>query len=330
MNAQLSGWETEVLTALSKLFEQDCEEPVKADQVQQSTTLSVERFQEAVDKLVADGSVEPLERHGNYSLRLTPEGKKKFDRQAGIYKNEECRERLLGVVAKLWQENPGAEANSDHLERVLGLDTNTVCMNLQIMALEEWVVLRPRAGAGKPYLRVGLTPKGRAQHQNPPELVLFVSHAAADKPLADHVSHVLRFAFPRMSIFASTAEGALTPGDPWLDKILGQLQVARAALVLATEQGLNRRWVWFEAGAVWGRKTPVICCCLKSIHKRNLPPPFAWYEAISLDDAGDLRQLFAKLTGIFGAMPAEPDWTGLADEFADMSVSPGNRNSVTS
>jgi hypothetical protein len=125
--------------------------------------------------------------------------------------------------------------------------------------------------------------------------LIFISHAAADNPLAALLQNEIKSSFPECEVFVSSDPGALPPRSPWVNSILDALRRASLVLVLASERGLSRNWVWFEAGAAWSERPRFITCCIGAIHKGSLPAPFALYMALNISDSDDLKILFAEI-----------------------------------
>src|SRR5215467_13643056 len=109
--------------------------------------------------------------------------------------------------------------------------------------------------------------------------VLFMSHAAVDKELALSLKETIEHAFDSIDVFVSSDPEDLPIGDSWVEKILDSLERARLVLVLATDRGLNRKWVWFEAGAGWNRRRQIFAGCIGKTRKNNLPAPFGQHTA---------------------------------------------------
>lgn len=90
-------------------------------------------------------------------------------------------------------------------------------------------------------------------------------------------------------------------GDPWAERILKALESAKLILVLGTDRGFNRKWVWFEAGAGWDRRHQIFTGCVGRTRKSNLTPPFSQHTARNLDEETDCKDLFAVIEKEFQA-----------------------------
>lgn len=121
--------------------------------------------------------------------------------------------------------------------------------------------------------------------------LLFLSHAAIDEEIAKYLKQTIESSFHGLGVFVSTDPEDLSPGDPWVETILENLARARVLIVLTTERGLNRRWVWYETGAGWRSHLRIIPCCLGKVRKGRLPAPFSSYQAVNIDEEEDFHGL---------------------------------------
>ncbi len=143
---------------------------------------------------------------------------------------------------------------------------------------------------------------------------IFISHAAVDEEIAGSVKEFIGKAFPRERVFVSSDPEDLKLGYEWVDKILEALKSTKFVLVLTTKRGLNRKWVWFEAGRTWFSGVPLLPCCVGEVRKGNLPAPFSQRMAANIDDSRDVKVLFDRLREQFGELAEVPD----CEEFARM------------
>jgi TIR domain-containing protein len=130
--------------------------------------------------------------------------------------------------------------------------------------------------------------------------VLFVSHAAIDSELARLLKEIIGRAFNRIDVFVSSDPEDLPVGDPWIEQILGALGRAKLIAVLGTDRALNRKWVWFEAGAGWDRRRQIVTCCVGKTRKGLLPPPFGLHTALNLDEPEGCKVFFDLIGKEFG------------------------------
>jgi len=150
--------------------------------------------------------------------------------------------------------------------------------------------------------------------------VLFLSHAAVDEEIAVYLKKALAAAFPGLEVFVSSDPEDLPPGDPWVETVLKNLREAFAVWVLATDRGLSRKWVWFEAGAGWGRKNQFVPCCVGRIRKGQLPPPYSHHIAVNADEEQGLRTAFEQLAKDLGWPISQVDYAEVAGNLTRLDV----------
>jgi DNA-binding MarR family transcriptional regulator len=303
-----------IAAVLNDLFENDYRSALSPEELGQRIGLEESRLRRALTLLEGGGWVERwAESHDGYDVRLSLYGKEQYDEQAGGTKNERTRDSILKEMAALYEEKPNDFTDSEDLVERLGLTPNAACFNLLIMKQNGLLETRELMGTGHEML-ARLTARGKALYDNPPKHVLFLSHAAVDRAIALRLRQEIERCFPEITVFVSSAPDTLMVGDPWVEKILASLSDARAALILTTVRGLSRLWVWFEAGAVWGRELPMMSGCLGEKRKGDLPAPFGMYQAANLDDPNDLKGLFLSVEQAFAMTSAAVDFTELAEE----------------
>jgi len=127
--------------------------------------------------------------------------------------------------------------------------------------------------------------------------LVFLSHASADKELAECLRDVLATDAPELDFFLASVPGQITPGRPWVDDILRRLREADAYVTLLTPVSVQRPWVWFEAGAAWGREKPLALLCAGGLSKSQVKPPLGALQLLSLEEdrVDSLQQVRALL-----------------------------------
>jgi TIR domain len=149
---------------------------------------------------------------------------------------------------------------------------------------------------------------------------VFVSHAASDEEIARYLKDCLEKAFPNHGVFVSSDPEDLKLGDEWVSKILRALEGAQVVLVLATERGLSRRWVWFESGRTWFSGVPMFPCCLGRLRKSGLVPPFSLRIGANIDEPRDVKMLFEQLQEFIGELKGVPDYEEIARTLIRLDV----------
>ena len=157
---------------------------------------------------------------------------------------------------------------------------------------------------------------------------IFISHAAVDEEIAIELKGCIEKVFPSLGVFVSSDPDDLRLGDEWVPKILAALEKAKIVLVLATERGLNRKWVWFESGRTWFSGIPMIPCCLGNIQKGDLPAPFSGRMSVNLDEAANLKSLFHFLRDLFGEFAGALNYDELSKVLTRLDVRSEERSKV--
>ncbi len=150
--------------------------------------------------------------------------------------------------------------------------------------------------------------------------LIFVSHAAIDAEIASALKKCLETVFAGCQVFVSSDPEDLPPGEEWPKKILEALELANCILVIATERGLSRKWVWFEAGRAWFSGVPWFICCAGSMRKTSLPTPSSNRMALNIDEQSDLDSLLQSLGGHLGVSRVSIDLGQLANNIVRCDV----------
>ena len=135
--------------------------------------------------------------------------------------------------------------------------------------------------------------------------VVFVSHAATDRPIAQLLKSEIDRVFANgVEVFASSVPGTIAPGEDWLERIRSNLERAQAVVVLITPISINRPWIWFEIGASWSRTSDsrgrIYPLRAPEIAPSDLPEPLNRLQALSLGKAADVKLFFQALCDQFG------------------------------
>lgn len=135
---------------------------------------------------------------------------------------------------------------------------------------------------------------GRAGRETQHMRYVFLSHAAVDSQLANYMGAVIRNSVGGVEVFIASRPGEIPTGDEWLAAIKDQLRQADTYLVLLTPLSIQRPWIWFETGAAWmsGRRLLPVTV---GMSKHDVPMPLGAHQALSLDSAEDVTQLFRDL-----------------------------------
>jgi hypothetical protein len=126
---------------------------------------------------------------------------------------------------------------------------------------------------------------------------VFISHVSEEAELAILLKRELLKAFPGVEeIFVSSDMKSIYAGKEWLDAIQGAIERASVVLVLCSNASARPPWVYFEVGAAWIRKIPIIPVCHTGFGAADLPPPLNSLEAVLAGDAQGLERLYVAIS----------------------------------
>ncbi|MGC8592355.1 toll/interleukin-1 receptor domain-containing protein [Acidithiobacillus sp.] len=146
--------------------------------------------------------------------------------------------------------------------------------------------------------------------------LVFISHINEERELAKILSEEIKSSFlGLLDTFVSSDGESLPAGGRWLDSIDTALTNSAIQISLCSPQSIKRPWINFEAGASWIRRIPVVPLCHSGLSKSGLPIPLAMLQGADLDNADDLKVMFAELAKILGAAKTPTiDYCGLIDK----------------
>jgi len=124
---------------------------------------------------------------------------------------------------------------------------------------------------------------------------VFLSHAASDTRLANYLADVIRTSVGGVNVFVASSPGEIPTGEEWLPAIKDHLKDADTYLILLTPRSVTRLWLWFETGAAWMSERRMLPVTALGLEKRDVPMPLGAHQALSLEDEGDVQQLFRDL-----------------------------------
>lgn len=133
---------------------------------------------------------------------------------------------------------------------------------------------------------------------------IFLSHAAADAPVATFLKEELERRLTGVSVFCSSYPGDIRLGFLWSPEVQRNLQEAGTLVLIATTRSIQRNWVWFESGVFWFDRPIIICCC-GELTPEGLPPPLKERQATRLATEQDFKFLLEQLSQITGASVAD-------------------------
>lgn len=133
--------------------------------------------------------------------------------------------------------------------------------------------------------------------------LVFISHVHEDKEIAQYLAEWIRKTLlGEIDFFVSSDVNSLPPGADWPQKIKAALSDASICLLIISPLSVERRWIYFEAGAAYVRNIPVVPICIGGMKLSDLQPPLSLLQSIELPDniaPKKLIEMIAKQAGLF-------------------------------
>jgi hypothetical protein len=104
----------------------------------------------------------------------------------------------------------------------------------------------------------------------------FISYIHEDEHFAICLRDWIREALLEgLNFFVAGDRGSIPLGSEWPRKISNALRGCAVAILILSPQSIDRKWIYFEAGAAFARKIPVIPVCCSGLVKTDLTPPLS-------------------------------------------------------
>lgn len=135
---------------------------------------------------------------------------------------------------------------------------------------------------------------------------LFLSHAAADKPLVEAFETLLckSLGITSSAIFCSSLEGQGVPkGGNFVDEIRAKAESAKAVVALITPSYLDSPFCMAELGAAWVLKTRRISIVVPPNTFKVMEATLLSIVGVKIDNADALAQAFEELGESVGTTP---------------------------
>ena len=142
--------------------------------------------------------------------------------------------------------------------------------------------------------------------------MIFLSHATEEKNIAEYIKQQLTDHFLGLvNVFVASDKQSISLGEKWLNEIDSALSGSKLELLLCSPSSLNRPWIYFEAGAGWIRKIPVVPICHSGILPSKLPPPLNSLQGIDATDPEGWRTLYEQIAQFVGTKAPKPDFSSI-------------------
>lgn len=138
--------------------------------------------------------------------------------------------------------------------------------------------------------------------------LVFVSYIHEDEEFVIQLRDWIRDALLEgLVFFVAGDRGSIPLGSEWPEKISTALRRCSVAILILSPQSVDRKWIYFEAGAAFARKVPVIPVCCNGLEKSDLTPPLSFLQAVQLPNKTDEAFLLSELAQMCGLKsPKDP------------------------
>jgi tetratricopeptide (TPR) repeat protein len=146
---------------------------------------------------------------------------------------------------------------------------------------------------------------------------VFISHTHSDEEIAFALSDAIGSIFENLVVTSYSTkrelEGGIKPGEDWFRWIVDRVRHADIAVILLTPASVQKPWVLWEAGAVFGAGIPCpevdqskarplerkVRPMIFKLTGSQVPSPFAGIQAVNGDMEADMHRFFENLIDDF-------------------------------
>lgn len=132
--------------------------------------------------------------------------------------------------------------------------------------------------------------------------VIFLSHNAKDKELAEVISDILsQISIRQVKVWFSSdgkVDGGLNAGDNWYDEIHNKVDESDVLIALVTPNSIDRPWLYYEAGVAIGLNKKVVPICV-GFSAGDIKSPLREKQAYQLTDKNAFISFLGKVLTLF-------------------------------
>jgi hypothetical protein len=129
----------------------------------------------------------------------------------------------------------------------------------------------------------------------------FISYIHEDEDFVIQLRDWIRDALlDGLDFFIAGDLGSIPLGSEWPEKISSALRRCSVSILILSPQSIDRKWLYFEAGAAFARKVQVIPVCCNGLNKSDLTPPLSFLQAVQLPNIKDEAYLLSELAQMCG------------------------------
>lgn len=159
---------------------------------------------------------------------------------------------------------------------------------------------------------------------------VFISHVSEENVLATRLKDALLSDFKRsMNVFVSSDLGSIELGTDWMNAIERAIKSSALLMVLCSQSSIRRPWVFYELGAAWMRKIPIIPVCHTDLTPADLPMPLTAREGIEASSSNGLERLYGVVAKQLNLRMPKADLTALAEQVRHIETTYAGKQEVT-
>jgi hypothetical protein len=148
---------------------------------------------------------------------------------------------------------------------------------------------------------------------------IFISHAVANKDLADKIVDLLEtgIGVKDTDIFCSSLEGlGVPPGSNFIDFIRQQIEEPKIVILLLTTQYFKSQFCLCELGASWVLSHNVIPLLVKPLEYKDMKAVLTGIQGLKIEDKSDLNMMQDQIVNVLSMKgKAYARWEIKRDQF---------------
>ena len=139
---------------------------------------------------------------------------------------------------------------------------------------------------------------------------VFISHTHADAEIAHALSAAIEDVFGDLLTTSYSTkkelDGGIKPGEEWFRWIVTKVREAQIAVIILTPSSVQKPWVLWEAGAVYGAGIASAATDIRKVRPlvfklsgSQIPSPFAGIQGVNGDERDGIERFLTDLFNDF-------------------------------
>ena len=153
---------------------------------------------------------------------------------------------------------------------------------------------------------------------------VFISHVAPERLIACALKALLKLAFGEgLHVFVSSDDDSIRTGHRAFDTIIDGLKKAAVFVVLLSEESVERRWINFEAGFAYARRSlgkkalEMFPLAIRGM-KPNVGQPISELQVRSLANKKVLQELITNISNLTAKTPDPVDLAAFINQIGEI------------